>query len=336
MRNNEPTEKRKKNAPKKGGLKRRMNNGAGGPIAKPFRSAGEDRLHIRLDPDTPQTRSSAYRLGFADNDLLLRDELRSSRLQLEFIKPDLLQNDRGVVLTIAIFGSARIPAPDVANDRLLEAQELARLNPEDPGIARQERVAQAMANKARYYEEARHLAQLISQTQLEPTDDHVPPRLFIVTGGGPGIMEAANRGAHDIGAESVAHNIVLPFEQMPNPYITPELCFNFHYFALRKMHILLRSVALIMFPGGYGTLDELFEVLTLIQTRKIRPIPVLLFGRDYWERVVNFQVLVDEGMIDSDDLDIFSYVETADEAMCLLAPVLRQPAPTCSRKPLPK
>jgi len=155
--------------------------------------------------------------------------------------------------------------------------------------------------------------------------------VFVVTGGGPGIMEAANRGAHEIGAESIAHNIVLPFEQKPNGYITPELCFNFHYFALRKMHFLLRSVALVVFPGGYGTLDELFEVLTLIQTHKIRPIPVLLFGREYWERIVDFQALVDEGVVAEADAGIFSYVETAEEAMCVLAPALKQAAPTCTR-----
>lgn len=332
-------------------------------VEKPFPSAGEDRLRAHLDPDTPQTRSPAYKLGFADNELLLRDELRPVRLQLEFLKPDLIQEDRGVQLTVAVFGSARIPPPERAQADLREAEELAQLNPEDPLIARQLRVAQAMAKKARYYEEARRLGQLISETQLRTEDspadgsadgsaprmhdgaaaggattsgagavdlEGVPP-VFVVTGGGPGIMEAANRGAHEIGAESIAHNIVLPFEQKPNGYITPELCFNFHYFALRKMHFLLRSVALVVFPGGYGTLDELFEVLTLIQTHKIRPIPVLLFGREYWERIVDFQALVDEGVVAEADAGIFSYVETAEEAMCVLAPALKQAAPTCTR-----
>jgi uncharacterized protein (TIGR00730 family) len=321
-------------------------------VEKPFPSAGEDKLRAHLDPDTPQTRSPAYRLGFADHDLLLRDELRPSRLALEFIKPDLLQADRGVELTVAVFGSARIPPQATADRRLREAKDLAALNPDDPLIAKQLRVAEAMVKKARYYEEARRLAQRISRTQLGPSrqeaesdasartpgteletesDLEGAPPVFIVTGGGPGIMEASNRGAHDVGADSVAHNIVLPFEQQPNGYITPELCFNFHYFALRKMHFLLRSVALVVFPGGFGTLDELFEVLTLIQTHKIRPIPVLLFGREYWERIINFQALVDEGVINEADLGIFTYVETAEEAMRILAPVLKRAAPTCER-----
>ena len=328
-------------------------------VEKPFPSAGEDRLRTNLDPDTAQTRSPAYRLGFADNELLLRDDLRPVRLQLEFLKPDLLQEDRGVELTVAIFGSARIPAPEVAQARLAEAEELARLNPDDAPLAEQYRVAKSMVGKAKYYEEARRLSRLISATQVprEKTGGLDAPggatpgcrgrrrlgrrrtlagdihSVFVVTGGGPGIMEAANRGAQDIGAESIAHNIVLPFEQMPNPYITPELCFNFHYFALRKMHFLMRSVALVVFPGGYGTLDELFEVLTLIQTRKIRPIPVLLFGREYWERIVDFGALVEEGVITRADLGIFSYVETADEAWCLLEPVLKKALPTCERPP---
>ena len=328
-------------------------------VEKAFPSAGEDRLRTNLDPDTAQTRSPAYRLGFADNELLLRDDLRPVRLQLEFLKPDLLQEDRGVELTVAIFGSARIPAPEVAQARLAEAEELARLNPDDAPLAEQYRVAKSMVGKAKYYDEARRLSRLISATQVPREKTGGPDRLplatapwlarlpwratlpaagdihsvFVVTGGGPGIMEAANRGAHDIGAESIAHNIVLPFEQMPNPYITPELCFNFHYFALRKMHFLMRSVALVVFPGGYGTLDELFEVLTLIQTHKIRPIPVLLFGREYWERIVDFGALVDEGVIARADLGIFSYVETADEAWCLLEPVLKKALPTCERPP---
>jgi uncharacterized protein (TIGR00730 family) len=335
-------------------------------VEKAFPSAGEDRLRTNLDPDTAQTRSPAYRLGFADNELLLRDDLRPVRLQLEFLKPDLLQEDRGVELTVAIFGSARIPAPEVAQARFAQAEELARLNPDDAPLAEQYRVAKSMVGKAKYYDEARRLSRLISATQLpreEMGGPDAPGRsdppaaagdgalalggalagdaptagdihsVFVVTGGGPGIMEAANRGAQDIGAESIAHNIVLPFEQMPNPYITPELCFNFHYFALRKMHFLMRSVALVVFPGGYGTLDELFEVLTLIQTHKIRPIPVLLFGREYWERIVDFGALVEEGVITRADLGIFSYVETADEAWCLLEPVLKKALPTCERPP---
>jgi uncharacterized protein (TIGR00730 family) len=183
-------------------------------------------------------------------------------------------------------------------------------------------------NKSRYYEEARRMAQLICASVLQaPLDDacllqHEAGSVVVVTGGGPGVMEAANRGAHDIGAENIGLNIVLPFEQAPNPYITPHLCFNFHYFAVRKMHFLLRAIALVVFPGGYGTMDELFEVLTLIQTRKIKPIPVLLFGREYWDRVIDFQGMVDEGVIAPADIKIFRYVETAEEAWEILKPVI--------------
>lgn len=310
---------------------------------RPFPTAGEDKLCTHADPDTPQTRSPTYLLSFANNDLLLRDELRSVRLQLEFLKPDLLQEDRGVEITVAVFGSSRILPPDEAAAHLKDAEELAALNPDDPHIATQLRTARMMAKKAIYYEEARLLAQMISATQLptkeqqeqstDTTCEVRPDRrtsVFVVTGGGPGIMEAANRGAHDVGAESIAHNIVLPFEQRPNQYITPELCFNFHYFALRKLHFMLRSVALVVFPGGFGTLDELFEVLTLIQTHKITPIPVLLFGRQYWERIIDFQALVDEGVIMQCDLDIFTYVETAEEAWRILEPTLKQATATFS------
>jgi uncharacterized protein (TIGR00730 family) len=201
-------------------------------------------------------------------------------------------------------------------------------NPDDPEAIAKERTIRALVKKSRYYDEARRLAQMIAGFNDEPVAEnaclveHSRASVVVVTGGGPGIMEAANRGAHDMGAESIGLNIVLPFEQLPNPYVTPHLCFNFHYFALRKMHFLLRAVALVVFPGGYGTMDELFEVLTLIQTHKIKPIPVLLFGREYWERVINFNALVDEGVIAPADLEIFSYVETAEEAWKRLAPVV--------------
>ena len=181
--------------------------------------------------------------------------------------------------------------------------------------------------KARYYDEARRLAQMIctARGELSPDDacilQHEAGSVVVVTGGGPGVMEAANRGAHDIGADNIGLNIVLPFEQAPNAYITPHLCFNFHYFAIRKMHFLLRAIALVVFPGGYGTLDELFEVLTLIQTRKIKPIPVLLFGREYWERIIDFPAMVEEGVIAPADLEIFHYVETAEEAWRILKPI---------------
>ncbi|OFW61185.1 MAG: hypothetical protein A2133_10775 [Actinobacteria bacterium RBG_16_64_13] len=294
-----------------------------------FPSAAEDRLHTHLDPETPQTSSPAYRLGYADPDFLLRDELRPTRLQLEFLKPEILQRDRGITATVVIFGSARIPAPEDAAARIEEAERAVALTPDDPEAAERLRSIRALAAKSRYYDEARRLSEMMSclpedeAAACERKPPHGPYSVVVVTGGGPGIMEAANRGAFEGGAESIGLNIVLPFEQRPNPYITPYLCFNFHYFALRKMHFMMRAIALVVFPGGFGTLDELFEVLNLIQTRKVRPMPVLLFGRQYWERIVNFPALVDEGVISPGDLDLFTYVETAEEAWGLLEPVLK-------------
>jgi uncharacterized protein (TIGR00730 family) len=293
-----------------------------------FPSAKEDALHTRLDPETPQTRSPAYKLGFADPDFLLRDELRPARLELEYLKPEILQRDRGITSTVVVFGSARIPSPEQATSLVAEAARAVAENPGDPHAAHKERTARALAEKSGFYDEARRLGQLVSGKRGDRTDVEAcelprsPYKVVVVTGGGPGIMEAANRGAHDAGADSIGLNIVLPFEQKPNEYISPHLCFNFHYFALRKMHFMMRAKALVAFPGGFGTFDELFEVLCLIQTGKIKPIPVLLFGRKYWERVIDFAGLVDEGVIEPDDLEIFSYVETAEEAWQLLEPVL--------------
>lgn len=293
-----------------------------------FPSAQEDKLATHLDPETPQTSSPAYKLGFADPDFLLRDELRPARLELEYLKPEIFQRDRGITSTVVVFGSARIPSPEKAASLLEAAARAAAENPHDPQAARRERTVRALVEKSRFYDEARRLGQLISGMRGDRTDvaacelPRSPYRVVVVTGGGPGIMEAANRGAHDAGADSIGLNIVLPFEQKPNEYISPHLCFNFHYFALRKMHFMMRAKALVVFPGGFGTLDELFEVLCLIQTGKIKPIPVLLFGREYWERIVDFPALVDEGVVEADDLEIFSYVETAEEAWQLLEPVL--------------
>jgi len=297
-----------------------------------FPSAEEDRKRSGLDPETPQTSSPAYRLSYADPEFLLRDELRSTRLQLEYLKPEILQRDRGITGTVVMFGSARIPAPEDAATLLEDAEQALAQDPTDPALEEKARVARALADKSRFYGEARRLAQLISGTPGRQVRSGTrrsprgPYRVVVVTGGGPGIMEAANRGADDVGAESVGLNIVLPFEQKPNAYITPYLCFNFHYFALRKMHFMMRAVALTVFPGGFGTLDELFEILCLIQTHKVKPIPVLLFGKQYWERIVNFPALVEEGVISAADLDIFSYVETADQAWEVLEPVLMENA----------
>ena len=268
---------------------------------KVFPSAEDDVDAASHVPDTPQSRSHSYRLAYHDDEFLLRDELRPVRLQLELLKPDLLQQESGVHSTIVIFGSARIPEQATAEQQLQEAERLAQNAPQDERLQRRVPIARRIVENSRYYEEARKLAALITEANLSSGRCD----MVVITGGGPGIMEAANRGASDVGGKSVGLNIVLPFEQRPNPYITPELCFQFHYFAIRKMHFLKRAHALVACPGGFGTLDELFETLTLIQTGKIKPVPILLMGRDYWNRIINFQALVDEGMINEDDLDLF-------------------------------
>lgn len=275
-----------------------------------FPTAEEDVSAARLAPDTPQTRSNSYSLAYADKDFLLRDDLRPVRLQLELLKPELLQQENGIHSTIVIFGSARIPDSKTATERLQAAETLATEHPSDLLLARKVDVAKRVLTSARYYDEARELARMITtDSQQGGKYEHV-----VITGGGPGIMEAANRGAMDAGGKSIGLNIVLPFEQQPNPYITPELCFQFHYFAIRKMHFLKRARALVACPGGFGTLDELFETLTLIQTRKIKPVPVLLLGSAYWRRVINFEALVEEGTIDEKDLRLFNYVDSAKAA----------------------
>ena len=244
---------------------------------------------------------SAYRLAFTDSEFLLRDELRPVRMQLELLKPEMVQAAQGIVSTIVIFGSARIQPPDEAAERLAQAREAG-----DPAALRR---AESQVLMSRYYDEARRFASLVTQRSRE-----FDQPIYVVTGGGPGVMEAGNRGAHEVGGKSIGLNIVLPHEQAPNPYITPELCFQFHYFGLRKMHFLMRSIGLVCFPGGYGTLDELFEVMTLVQTGKCRKRPILLFGRDFWTRLVNFDLLVETGMISPEDVSLFHYVETAEEA----------------------
>jgi hypothetical protein len=275
-----------------------------------FPSAEEDVGAAALVPETPQTRSPAHRLAFADSEFLLRDELRPVRLQLEFLKPELLQQAYGITATVVIFGSTRIPDAATAAQRLAHAESCLGQEPTHPALLRAVDIARRVVAKAHYYDEARKLAHLIT-TESRQADGS---RLVVITGGGPGIMEAANRGASDAGGPSIGLNIVLPHEQVPNPYITPELCFQFHYFALRKMHFLLRARALVTFPGGFGTLDELFETLTLLQTHKVKPVPVLLFGEAYWSRLIRFDVLVEEGTIDPEDLGLFQYVETAEQA----------------------
>jgi uncharacterized protein (TIGR00730 family) len=259
--------------------------------------------------------SPSYLKAFEDVDFLRRDEMRAVRLELELLKPELIQRDQSIESTIVVFGSARVPDPEIATGRLDEARAEAEKDPENPELQRRLRLAERMADNSHYYGEAREFARIVSEANQ--TDDQA--EYVIVTGGGPGIMEAANRGSHDVGAKSVGLNIVLPFEQDPNPYITPELCFQFRYFAVRKMHFLMRALALVAFPGGYGTFDELFEALTLIQTRKVPPLPVILFGEKFWGRVVDFERLVEEGVISPEDLLLFNYAETAQEAWRMIS-----------------
>ncbi|HRM71238.1 MAG TPA: LOG family protein, partial [Thauera phenylacetica] len=237
---------------------------------------------------------SSFRMAFTDTDFLLREELRPVRLQLELLKAELVQQEQGVESTVVVFGSARFKAPDVAEVMLRDAVA----SGDEAAIRR----AQQMVKNARWYDEARRFGELVTR-ESEALGEPV----IVATGGGPGIMEAGNRGAFDAGGRSMGMSIFLPFEEAPNPYITPELCFQFHYFAIRKMHFLMRAVALVSFPGGLGTLDELFEVLTLTQTRKIRRRPIVLIGRDFWERLIDFDVLVEHGVISPEDKNLFHY-----------------------------
>ena len=273
-------------------------------LERNFPTAGQDARSASR-PSLYAGDDSSYELAFTDNDFLLHPDLRPVRMQLELLKPEMVQREEGIESTIVVFGSARILSAEQAQLKLREAEDM----PE--GAAREHalRIALRHLDMARFYEEARAFSSLVTQHA-----GRLPTPVYVVTGGGPGIMEAGNRGAFDVGGKSLGLNIVLPHEQEPNPYITPRLCFQFHYFALRKMHFLMRSIALVCFPGGFGTLDELFEALTLIQTGKCRKRPVLLFGREFWNKLINFDHLVDTGMISPEDLGLFRFVETADEA----------------------
>ncbi|WP_310384802.1 LOG family protein [Roseateles sp.] len=273
-------------------------------IARNFPSAKEETQALAPQPNYDQP-GSAYRLAFDDSEFLLRDELRPVRMQLELLKPELMQQELGIKSTIVMFGSARIPSQEEAQALLTQART--------GGDAEQIKRAEMQLTMSHYYEEARRFSALVTRASSERNNP-----IYVVTGGGPGIMEAGNRGAFEVGGKSIGLNIVLPFEQHPNRYITPELCFRFHYFALRKMHFLMRSVALVCFPGGFGTLDELFETMTLIQTGKSRRRPILLFGREFWTRLINFDYLVETGMIGPADVRLFHFVETAEEAWALL------------------
>ena len=259
-----------------------------------FRSADQDAAYATQVAETPQTNAPAYRLAFEDKEFLREEALRPVRLQLELLKPELAMEEAGIESTIVLFGGARIPDP-VNKDK-----------------ARTE----TLAGLSHYYDEARKFAALVGKECLAQDGK----KYVVVTGGGPGVMEAGNRGAEDVGAPSMGLNIVLPHEQAPNTFVTPELCFNFHYFAIRKMHFLMRAAAVAVFPGGFGTLDELFETLTLIQTQRMDKVPVLLFGTEFWQRIVNWDALADAGTISDEDLDLFNFVETADEAWEIIRP----------------
>ena len=265
----------------------------------PLRHNKEDVAVADQIPDTPQTRAPAYKLAFVDNDFMTREELRPVRLQLELLKPQMVMDERGIESTIVMFGGAR----------LVEHAEKAR--------------TEKLAALCRYYDEARKFARLMTQKSMQSySRENV-----ICTGGGPGVMEAGNRGAEEAGGISIGLNIVLPHEQAPNPYVTPDLCFNFHYFAVRKMHFLMRARAVCVFPGGFGTMDELFESLTLIQTGRMERVPFLLFGKEFWENLINWREMADCGTISESDLDLFTYVETAEEAIEVIEnwPVKKQP-----------
>jgi uncharacterized protein (TIGR00730 family) len=257
-----------------------------------FPSAVEDLTVHRAAVDTEQTRSPSYRLAFADDEFLLEDGLRGVRLMLEYLKPERRMKAAGIHSTVVVFGSTRVRDP---NTPCAEGESQCKLDPA-------------------YYAEARRFGALVA----DATTDGISLDFVVMTGGGPGIMEAANRGAADRDVPTIGLNIVLPKEQVPNPYITPEFAFQFHYFAMRKLHFLLRARALVFFPGGYGTLDELFEALTLLQTGRIKPLPVLLFGESFWRRIIDFDGLVEIGVISPEDLALIRFVESAEEALAII------------------
>ena len=248
----------------------------------------------------------------AEQDLgfLARDEARGVRLQIEYLKPETLLQEHAIHGTIVVYGGTRITEPAAARRSMEALRQALETDPRNTILIRKLAVAERILAKSRYYEIAREFGRLVGSSR---DNDGSRSKLVIMTGGGPGIMEAANRGAFEVGAKSVGLNINLPHEQYPNPYITPDLCFRFHYFALRKMHLLQRAKALVAFPGGFGTLDELFEVLTLVQTRKIKPVPIVLVGEEYWRHAINVGFLADEGVIDAEDGELFWFAETANE-----------------------
>ncbi|SIR13874.1 hypothetical protein SAMN05880590_112119 [Rhizobium sp. RU35A] len=269
-----------------------------GGVFDPLKDSSVDKLRARAIPKTPQSVSPSYRLAYADEDFLCRDELRPVRLQLELLKPEMILTEMGIKSTVVLFGGARIPAPGA-----------------EPWAARNETQRKSLEEASVYYEEARKFAVLCAGESAR----HAHQEFVVVTGGGPGVMEAGNRGAAEAGAPSMGLNILLPHEQAPNQYVTPALSFNFHYFAIRKMHFLMRARAIAVFPGGFGTLDELFEALTLIQTRRMERIPLILFAEAFWRKIINFEALAEFGTIAPEDMDLISFVETAEEAWRVIA-----------------
>jgi uncharacterized protein (TIGR00730 family) len=255
-------------------------------------------------------KSPAYKIAYHDDDFIDTDDLRPVRLQLELLKPELILRKQKIVSTIVVFGGTRILEPRKAEARVKKIEAKLKRKPGDAALRKQLRIAKAIRVKSHFYDEARKFGRLVS----EECQMHNEYQFVIVTGGGPGIMEAANRGAYDVGAKSIGLNITIPMEQEPNPFISPELCMQFHYFALRKMHFLMRAKALVAFPGGYGTMDELFEALTLVQTGVMKRLPIILFGEKYWRKVIDFDYLVNEGTIDEEDINLFVYADKAIDA----------------------
>jgi uncharacterized protein (TIGR00730 family) len=274
--------------------------------------------HPKLEDEEPKAleliekikKSPTYKLAVKDSEFLESNEARGVRLELDYMKAELEIAKHGIEHTIVVFGSARIMEHQTAMQELKVIQEKLDKKPQDRELLREFYTAERMVGKSIYYEDARRFGRLVGESGKSVDDCKV----VIMTGGGPGIMEAANRGSYDVGAKTIGLNIHLPHEQFPNPYITPELCFQFHYFAIRKMHFLNRAKALVVYPGGFGTFDELFETLTLMQTRKTQDMPVVLVGRSYWEKAIDFAFLEEEGVIAPEDLDIFKFADNADEA----------------------
>ncbi len=255
-------------------------------------------------------KSPAYKIAYHDDDFINTDNLRPVRLQLELLKPELILRKQKIVSTIVVFGGTRILEPRKAEVQVKKIEAKLKRKPGDAALKKQLRIAKTIQAKSHFYDEAREFGRLVSE-ECQMRNEH---QFVIVTGGGPGIMEAANRGAYDVGAKSIGMNIAIPMEQEPNPYISPELCLQFHYFALRKMHFFLRAKALVAFPGGYGTMDELFEALTLVQTKVVKRLPIILFGEKYWRKLIDFEYLVKEGTVDEEDINLFVYADKAIDA----------------------